>query len=130
MLNRSASLVMSPSVLKALPGKLDIKKHSPSILYLSTGLTEIQNFTFTSFLHIHRGIESCKETDRENNKHSFDIASSGISPKTFSLSVNTLEVLCSISTFFIGNTHLYTCCLFYQWQHLRCCVYCQQSVIG
>ena len=36
MLNRSASLAMSTSILKALPGKLDIKKHSPSILYLST----------------------------------------------------------------------------------------------
>ena len=35
MLNRSASLAMSTSVLKALPGKLDIKRHSPIILYLS-----------------------------------------------------------------------------------------------
>ena len=34
MLNRSASLAMSTSVLKALPGKLDIKRHSPSILYV------------------------------------------------------------------------------------------------
>ena len=34
MLNRSASLAMSTSILKALPGKLDIKRHSPSILYL------------------------------------------------------------------------------------------------
>ena len=33
MLNRSASLAMSTSVLKALPGKLDIERHSPSILY-------------------------------------------------------------------------------------------------
>ena len=33
MLNRSASLAMSACVLKALPGKLDIKRHSPSILY-------------------------------------------------------------------------------------------------
>ena len=33
MLNRSASLAMSTSVLKALPVKLDIKRHSPSILY-------------------------------------------------------------------------------------------------
>ena len=31
MLNRSASLAMSTSVLKALPGKLDINRHSPSI---------------------------------------------------------------------------------------------------
>ena len=36
MLNRSASLAMSTSVLKALPGKLDIKRHSPSILYTSS----------------------------------------------------------------------------------------------
>ena len=35
MLNRSASLAMSTSVLKALPGKLDIKGHSPSILYVT-----------------------------------------------------------------------------------------------
>ena len=34
MLNCSASLAMSTSVLKALPGKLDIKRHSPSILYI------------------------------------------------------------------------------------------------
>ena len=35
MLNRSASLAMSTNVFKALPGKLDIKRHSPSILYVS-----------------------------------------------------------------------------------------------
>ena len=34
MLNRSASLAISTSVLKALPGKLDIKRHLPSILYV------------------------------------------------------------------------------------------------
>ena len=34
MLNRSANLVMSTSVLKTLPGKLDIKRHSSIILYL------------------------------------------------------------------------------------------------
>ena len=34
MLNRSASLAMSTSVLKALPGKLDIKRREPGILYL------------------------------------------------------------------------------------------------
>ena len=34
MLNRLASLAMSTSVLKALPGKLDIKRHSPSIHYV------------------------------------------------------------------------------------------------
>ena len=34
MLNRSASLAMSTSVFKALPGKLDVKRHSPGILFL------------------------------------------------------------------------------------------------
>ena len=34
MFNRSASLAMAISVLETLPGKLDIKRHSPSILYL------------------------------------------------------------------------------------------------
>ena len=32
------SLAMSTSVLKAMPGKLDIKRHSPSILYISASL--------------------------------------------------------------------------------------------
>ena len=38
MLNRSASLAMSTCVLKALPGKLDIKRHSPSILFIQVSL--------------------------------------------------------------------------------------------
>ena len=42
MLNRSASLTMSTSVLKALPGKLDIKRHSPSILYVSWQVSRCQ----------------------------------------------------------------------------------------
>ena len=45
MLNRSASLAMSTSVLKALPGKLDIKRHSPSILYLLAKLSTLVNIT-------------------------------------------------------------------------------------
>ena len=34
MLNRSASLAMSTCGIKALPGIPDIKRHSPSTLYL------------------------------------------------------------------------------------------------
>ena len=34
MLNHMASLAMSTSVLEALPGKIDIKRHSPNIIYL------------------------------------------------------------------------------------------------
>ena len=36
MLNCSASLAVSTSVLKALPGKLDVKRRSSSILYVCT----------------------------------------------------------------------------------------------
>ena len=35
MFNRSASLEMSTSVLKAEPGKLDIKTHSPRVFSIS-----------------------------------------------------------------------------------------------
>ena len=45
MLNRSASLAMSTCVLKTLPGKLDIKRHSPSILYLLAKLSTLVNIT-------------------------------------------------------------------------------------
>ena len=34
----AASLAMSTSFLEALPGKLDIKNHLPSVLYISAGL--------------------------------------------------------------------------------------------
>ena len=40
MLNCSASLAMSTWVLKALPGKRYIKRHSPSILYLWFGCSK------------------------------------------------------------------------------------------
>ena len=36
MLNHMTMLAMSTSVLKALPGKLAIKRHSPSILFIYT----------------------------------------------------------------------------------------------
>ena len=40
----SASLAMSTSILKALPGKLDIKRHSPSILYLPCNLLPVCDY--------------------------------------------------------------------------------------
>ena len=52
MLNRSASLGMSTCVLKALPSKLDIKRHSPSILHLSISLTTYKT-TVVSQPHRH-----------------------------------------------------------------------------
>ena len=44
MLNRLASLAMSTRVLKALPGKLDIKIHSPSILYIHDRIDNINSY--------------------------------------------------------------------------------------
>ena len=49
MLNRSVSLAMSTSVLKALSGKLNIKRHSPSGVSTqlqSSGLVAHENSTF------------------------------------------------------------------------------------
>ena len=44
MLNRSASLGMSTSDLEALPCKLDIKRHSCSILYVfDKKMLQLQN---------------------------------------------------------------------------------------
>ena len=42
------SLAMSTSILKALPGKLDIKVHSPSILYIHflTLITKLCIFSY------------------------------------------------------------------------------------
>ena len=55
MLNRLASLAVSPSVLKALPGKLDIKRHSPSILNipLRSHMLALVFFTFCTDSIIH-----------------------------------------------------------------------------
>ena len=64
MLNRSASLAMSTSVLKALPGKLDIKRHSPSILYL-LGPT-VLCFMFQLFLTIVILLQTCRGFLLEN----------------------------------------------------------------
>ena len=43
MLNSSASPAMSTSVLKALPGKLDIKRHSYSILQSAKTESQLYN---------------------------------------------------------------------------------------
>ena len=54
MLNRSASLAMSTSILKALPGKLDVKRHSPSILYMSDRefVTSFLSFMIDTLLNV------------------------------------------------------------------------------
>ena len=60
MLNRSSSLVVSTSVLKDLPGKLDIKRLSLSILYFlsyknTTVVCRLQGMTDTkgyAFIYI------------------------------------------------------------------------------
>ena len=54
MLNRMASLAMSTSVLEALPGKLDIKRHSPSILYFLTATEKNADFLlYAAFLNVY-----------------------------------------------------------------------------
>ena len=59
-----SSLAMSTCVLKALPGKLDIKRHSPSILYLppvnylifiTTSMNAGQIHTYLMKLKLNRG---------------------------------------------------------------------------
>ena len=63
MLNRSASLAMSTSILKALPGKLDIKRHSPSILYIQQISTAVvldmvlTKLVFTQVLELQRQVD-------------------------------------------------------------------------
>ena len=51
MLNRSASLAMSTSVLKTLPGKLDIKRHSPSIHYITDSSVPTEQATQTFYIY-------------------------------------------------------------------------------
>ena len=63
MLNRSASLVMSTSVLKALPGKLDIKGHSPSILYISQCMYLYQVNMTLHFLNDAHDVEFTQKID-------------------------------------------------------------------
>ena len=67
MLNRWARLPMSTSVLEALPGKLDIKRHSTSILYLHLPLSP-RSLTFVYkvipairnlYYHVHTIDEQC-----------------------------------------------------------------------
>ena len=52
MLNRSTSLAMSTSALKALPGNIDIKSHSPSIPYVNSSNTPQRQHTTLTFLLI------------------------------------------------------------------------------
>ena len=51
MLNRLASISMSTSVLQALPGKLDINRHSPSILYLAQAAVHSMAVVMLLFIH-------------------------------------------------------------------------------
>ena len=61
MLNRSASLAMSTSILKALPGKLDIKRHSPSTLYVYNTTATFVIYT-TYMPHPNYMLHSCINT--------------------------------------------------------------------
>ena len=92
MLNRSASLAMSTSVLKALPGKLDIKRHSPSILYFL--LFVILGESSTSAAS-NRNLISQKCQARCTSKKNF---SECFIPNPVSLSYNHENVLFCVKT--------------------------------
>ena len=69
MLIRPASLAMSTRVLKALPGKLDIKRHSSSFLYVynrkkgASENTVMRDYVLPDYTHIKRGfIRPMEET--------------------------------------------------------------------
>ena len=51
------SLGMSTSILKALPGKLDIKRHSPCILYLYTGCNVCAKLLCTVYARCFKSVE-------------------------------------------------------------------------
>ena len=48
-LGKPRNVITSTSVLEACPGKLDIKRHSPSILYILCCCSFIQETTFRIF---------------------------------------------------------------------------------
>ena len=91
MLNRSASLAMSTSVLKALPGKLDIKRHSPSVLYLLS--------LFTKKL---LGIHSKNEEKITNSHYFFKMSTNDSPPYLSSLVSQTVD---HASSYNLGNSH-------------------------
>ena len=76
MLNRSASLVMSTNVLEALPSKLDIKRHSSSILYIGGQVLCLTHFPRAP----------------DNNKHTFNTGYSTANIKALRGSLGALSV--------------------------------------
>ena len=63
MLNRSAGLAMSTCILKALPGKLDIERHSPSIIYLLRLYFTLEGGSAKRI--VHAGIQTKMNIDRK-----------------------------------------------------------------
>ena len=49
--------------------------------------------TFLTSTIFCRGKENCKDTSRDNDKHSLNLAASSIAPTTFNLAVDTLKVI-------------------------------------
>ena len=56
---------MPTSVLKALPGKLDIKRHSPSILYIQDGLRKRMESLKHSIIEASEAVEEEKRKNVE-----------------------------------------------------------------
>ena len=79
MLNRSVSLTISTSTLKALPCKLDMKRHSPSILYIWYSRKKKYQFKLTlmlllfilkmsaAYIHLHFRLGSILEASPMNH---------------------------------------------------------------
>ena len=63
MLNRLASLAMSTSILKALPGKLDIKRREPGIIFISLPNVSLFKLAImTYFFYIYFCVDSASLT--------------------------------------------------------------------
>ena len=82
MLNRSASLAMSTCILKALPGKLDIKRHSPCILCMLLLNSLVDDISVINYLVTKMVTEKKDRTRKLNSIHTEKISFSFGSPWT------------------------------------------------
>ena len=93
---------MSTSILKALPGKLDIKRHSPSILYLqmSRPSTGISSGAFKDRTRP----ESDSDEDKEDHRERFKSERKMITLKSTKYTKPIPETLGKLHKFPISET--------------------------
>ena len=58
MLNRSASLAMSTSILKAEPGKIDINRRDPGVLFISLSIVSLFKLAIILWRHFRFCVDS------------------------------------------------------------------------